>query len=155
MTGSKADKTVCKSINKKLIFFTEKSLPDNEMLYIENHLQECVDCKLLVEKLKATLFIIDKEKTVKANPFLHTKIFQQIENRKVEADSAFSIFINKIWQPVFYAAFVAVGIFMGTLISDVVVDTQYQKTAKIQEEEIFLNDFYQEPVESFLLTDNE
>jgi hypothetical protein len=151
----KGNKKVCKSISKKLIFFVEKSLPDNEMSDIARHLQKCADCRLLTDKIKSTLQIIDNEKEIKANSFLHTKIFQQIENRKVVHENSLIYIINKVRQPVFYAAFIVLGIFAGTTISNIVIDTQYKKIAKIQEEEVYLNDFYQEPVESFLLTDNE
>ena len=154
MKSVKTDKKTCKKVSNKLIFFIEKSLTDTEMREVEQHLQECADCRLSAKKLKEALSIIEKEKTVKANAFLATKIFEQIDRKQEETSSLFSIF-DKVWQPVFYAAFVAIGIFTGTTLSNAVIDTQYQKTAKIQEEEIFLNDFYQEPVESFLLTDNE
>lgn len=145
----------CKQINNKLIFFIEKSLPDNEIQEIETHIENCDSCKQLFAILKSSLKVIDEEKKVNTNQFLYTRVMQQIENRKKQSSFAPQLLLKKVLQPAFYGAILVVGIGFGVTLGNMVTNQSNNTLANNDMEEIFFNDFDQEPIETFLLNDNE
>lgn len=145
----------CKQINKKLIFYIEKSLSDFEMQEIKSHIKKCDSCKQLSAILESSLNVIDEEKKVTTNPFLHTRVMQQIENRKEKTSFAHQFSIKRVLQPAFYSIILIVGIGFGVTLGNLATSQSSNTLANSDFEEIYFNDFDQEPIEAFLLNDNE
>ena len=144
----------CKKIQRDLIFFFYKELPEVQYQIIEAHLQECKKCNLVFIKLQRTLSIIEIEKQTEVNPFIYTRIQQkiaQIENKQTETE--LSPIFKRIFQPILVAAVIVVGLLLGIFIGN-----HYQTnnnsiylTNQSQTEEYYLNDFQQEPYLSYLI----
>jgi hypothetical protein len=141
----------CKNINSKLIFFVEKSLPRDEMQQVEEHLHSCKECKQSCDILKASFQLIDAEKDIVVNPFLHTRIIQKLEDKK-----SYSIFsLKRVLQPVLVSALLVVGISFGVGLGHVTTKTNNDTLVSNSSNELFFNDLAQEPIENFLLNYNE
>ncbi|NLN31077.1 MAG: hypothetical protein GX158_07595 [Bacteroidales bacterium] len=82
---------------------------------IESHLRECRDCRefyriqMLAEKL------ISEEKQLKVNPFLSTRVMQEIENQEVLTQK----WIPGILKPALVVLSVAGAIFLGVLMGSI------------------------------------
>ena len=145
----------CEQINNKLIFFIEKSLPDAEMQEINSHIDNCNDCKKLTIQLESSLNVIEEEKKVVVNPFIHTGILQKIKNRREQPSFANIFMLKRAMQPVFYSMILVVGIGLGITFGNMAIDNANKNLANNDFDEIFFNDLDQEPIEAFLLNYNE
>ena len=141
----------CKQINDKLIFYVEKSLNDDEIAMVKSHIDSCDSCKQISKTLEASLKIIEDEKNIKTNPFLHTRVMQEIENRK-QSNYGVSFSLRKSIQPVLYSAALIIGISFGIGLGNLTTNNN-NTLANNSQDEIFFNDFNQEPIESFLLNE--
>ena len=133
------------NIIKKLIFYIEGSLPENEMKHIAEHLDVCTECRLFFEELKLNMEVLDADKHIEPNPFFYTKLKTKLEGEKNMLVKAFS----KYLQPAFFILILALGInfgiWMGSQYST--LDTSYSQEASL----IPLDDISDEPIEQFLI----
>ncbi len=100
----------CKDIENKLIFYIEKTLSDNEMSAIAEHLEHCKNCKAKFDFLSENLSIIETEKQQKANPFIGNIITSKIRHQTGKTAQ-----IIRILQPVAVAAMLVFAILLGQL----------------------------------------
>ena len=144
----------CKKIQSDLIFFFYKELPEAKYQIIEAHLQECEKCNLIFLKLKSSLSVIETEKEIEVNPFIYTRIQQQIAqiSNKQNAREFVPVF-KRIFQPALITLVIIFGLLLGIFIGN-----HYQTnnnsiylTNQSQTEEYYLNDFQQEPYLSYLI----
>ncbi len=137
----------CKTIHNKLIFFVEKSLSNEEMVNIQNHLNKCNNCFFFSEELKTTLEIIKTEKAATINPFFYTQIKARLENETIQHNH----FYRRLLQPVLLSILLLLGIYSGIRIGQ--QPNILKHTANITEQEVipFLNELDNEPLENFLI----
>lgn len=102
----------CKNVNKKLIFYIENDLPDNEAVEIQKHLSECKQCRAKYHFLKQTLAEIEYQKNIKANPFIATRILSRT------ADTTQKYRLKKALSSVLIALFLLFAIFLGKKSAD-------------------------------------
>lgn len=145
----------CETLHNQLIFYMEGETAPDETKKIANHLQQCEKCANLYSEFQATFGIIETEKEIKVNPFLKTRINQQIANRKIKQKPLKAW--NKLLQPalVTFLLLIAIssGVLLGNIYGSSANDTQFSETAS--NTTFYLNDFEQEPIETALLTDNQ
>ena len=144
----------CKEVNKNLIFFIEGELQPEKETELQEHLKDCLDCNALFMNLKETMAIITTEKETRPNPFLYTRIQEEISNLE-EPRKVFVLkpnFIN-ILQPVTLSFLLLTGVIFGISLGN---SFQYQTPGQsmvYQSDEFYLNDLQQETIETFLLTE--
>jgi hypothetical protein len=140
----------CKSSHKKLIFFLEGELPENEMKTIQEHLDDCPDCKAFANELQKTLGIIDVEKNPEVNPFFYTRLKAKLENRDISEKPFWKPFLVKVLQPAFFVVLLLIGIYGGFKIGQPLEKSTSQMYS-VQEVVPYLNEMSAEPIEAFLM----
>jgi len=141
----------CKKIHKKLIFYIDGDLSSKENKKIEEHLSSCKNCSRLYSEMKSSMEIIQDEKSIETNPYLYTRIKQQLNNINENATKPiFAIQRLKMLQPIMVSFLIAVGIFIGVSIGNN-FPLQENNIADTQTELNYINDLQQEHVEYFLL----
>jgi len=140
----------CKSSHKKLIFFLEGELPENEMKTMQEHLDVCPDCKAFASELQKTLGIIEVEKNPEVTPFFYTRLKAKLENRSSTIKPLWQPLLVKVLQPAFFVILLLIGIYGGFKIGQ-----PFEKSASqiysAQEVVPYLNEMSDEPIEVFLM----
>lgn len=140
----------CKSLHKKLIFFVEGELPENEMKRIQEHLDVCPDCKAFATELKRTLGIIELEKNPEVNPFFYTRLKAKLETRDLTEKALWQPLIVKVLQPAFFIVLLLIGIYGGFKIGQP-FEKPNSQIYSAQEAVPYLNEMNAEPIEAFLM----
>jgi len=142
----------CQEVNNKLFSFVEKTLSVTDMQQVEEHMHKCKKCEDTYIVLKTALNVIDTEKEISTDPFMHTRIIQKIENRK-QNNIAYSL--KRVLQPLILGIVLVAGVSFGMGLGHIATKTNSDMLA-ISSSDIFLfNDFNQEPIENFLLNNEE
>jgi predicted anti-sigma-YlaC factor YlaD len=99
----------CKSIEKKLIFYLEGDLPDEENKIISSHIKGCNQCAAKLQYIQESIQTIELEKSTVPKPFLFTRIQARMQSKE-----------NKIRRlilaPLAIASILTIGLFVGTLV---------------------------------------
>ncbi len=140
----------CKSVNKKLIFYINNETSKSDYEKIQTHLKSCKKCSALHYELKTTLKLIEERKAPEPNPFLYTRIKQELERRKNEKKT-YEFSLGRILQPVFLSFLLILGIAGGIKLGNMYDIKQNNQSVISQTTEFYLNDFKQEKIEAFLL----
>lgn len=142
----------CKKIHKKLIFFIEGDLPENEAQEVKVHLNGCAHCSAFAEDLKKTLGIIQTEKSPEVNPFFYTRLKARMENQAEKAvkPAGFPVW-EKVLQPAFFSLLLLAGIYTGIKIGQPTTTGTTQNVIVETELVPFLNEMETEPIETFLM----
>ena len=138
----------CKAIHKKLIFFLENDLPENEREDIRLHLAECHECAAFAEDMRKTLNVIDRERKPEVNPFFYTRVKARLENQAVK--DAVTPLWARILQPAVFTLLLLAGIYTGIKIGQ---PANSVKESYYAEQEMFpyLYEMAAEPIETFLM----
>jgi predicted anti-sigma-YlaC factor YlaD len=144
----------CKEVNINLIFYIDGELKPEKETELQEHLKDCHDCNVLLLNLKETLAIITKEKATKPNPFLFTRIQEEISNLE-EPRKVFVLKPNfiKILQPVTLSFLLVMGVIFGISMGNSIQYQTSEQSMVYQSDEFYLNDFQQETIESILLNE--
>ena len=142
----------CKTLHKKLIFFLEGDLPENEANEMKAHLAKCESCAAFAEDMKKTLGIIQVEKSPEVNPFFYTRLKARMENEKVQEKQRVGFPIwEKVLQPAFFSLLLLAGIYTGIKIGQPADTGTGQNIFAGTELVPFLNEMEAEPIETFLM----
>jgi len=138
----------CKAIHKKLIFFLENDLPENEMEDIRLHLAECQECAAFAEYMRKTLNVVDQERGPDVNPFFYTRVKARLENEAVK-DAVVPLWA-RILQPAVFTLLLLAGVYAGIKIGQ---PANNIKESYYAEQEMFpyLYEMAAEPIETFLM----
>ena len=141
----------CKVLHKRLIFFLEKELPENEMEQISAHITECESCALFLKDMRKTLSIIEKEKRQETNPFLYSRVKVRLENyRERSGAQGWITQLKPALQPIAFSALLVLGVYSGFEFGKPIEDTG--GTIAAQNEIIpYLNEMEVERIETFLM----
>lgn len=144
----------CKNFHKKMIFYIDGELTAPENSVIDQHLKTCNDCSLLFSELKSCYKLIENKETLKPNPFLYTRIKQNIEN----IEQALSLkelkpVYMRIIQPVLIACLLVTGISFGILLGNSYDNTPQKNKSIASTNEFYMNDFQSEELEINLLNE--
>jgi predicted anti-sigma-YlaC factor YlaD len=149
----------CRKVEKNLIHYLEKDLPNEKYLSIRDHLDSCDHCTKLLHEVQLTLQVITHEQVKETNPFFYTRLKQRIES---ETGNSFIPAKEKAWKrilyPALYSVFIAFAILMGIYIGI----GQTGKVPEINREEYIqaysqsshIYEMDEEFIENNLLSDN-
>ncbi len=142
----------CKAIHKKLIFFIEGELPQEEMKQIENHLVGCKECAAFADDMKKTLGTIENERITETNPFFYTRVKARLEAQSRQAQKPIWETVKaKVLQPAFFTILLIAGIYAGFKIG--MPGNFNTVSANYSSENIFpyLDEMESESIEQFLM----
>ena len=135
-----------KEVQKKLIFYLEESLPDEEQIAIRLHLKACETCRFYFEELQTDFKLLEEEKRRESSPYFYTRLKSRMEQPKQP------VFLGKrLLQPALFVLLLLVSIGFGAEIGAELTNS----TQKTPQEKIVLLPFdgvKEEPIEQFLLT---
>ncbi|MBU1013139.1 MAG: hypothetical protein KKG99_09030 [Bacteroidetes bacterium] len=147
----KQNKMKCKKVHKLINPFLNGSMDVEKSGLFHSHLSECRSCEKLVREMSSTLSILDKQKRVIPDPFMHTRILQEIENRQ-STNVLFNI--RRILQPIMVAAILIIGIYIGIGLGNSYV-SEGEEIASADNrtlvDEFLFNEMDYEPFEIFLI----
>ena len=147
----KQNKMKCKEVHKLIGPFLNGSMDVKKSGLFRSHLSECRSCEKLVGELSATLSILDEQKRILPDPFMHTRIWQEIENRQ-KTNVLFSI--RRIVQPIMVAAILIIGIYIGIGLGNSYV-SEAEEIASVDNrtlvDEFLFNEMDYETIEIFLI----
>jgi len=148
----------CKEVHKNLIFYIENELKTETQSKIQEHINACVSCKKLCEKVKNTLGIINSEEKFKSYPFFFTRIQQKIDElNSLEIKTGFLSSFTKALKPVALAILLAFGIFFGINLGNKYKTNNYTESneylIQAYANEYYVNELNEEIIETFLLND--
>ncbi|SHF52926.1 Putative zinc-finger [Mariniphaga anaerophila] len=145
----------CKTLHKKLIFFLEGDLPDKEQKEVREHLEHCADCAAFAQEMKKTLGILELEKSPEVTPFFYTRVKARLENQEEKAEERVGSPVwERVLQPVLFSLLLLAGIYGGFKIGEPAVPEYSPATYAKNELIPFLNDMQTEPLETFLMEQN-
>jgi predicted anti-sigma-YlaC factor YlaD len=143
----------CKEIHQGINSYLDKKLEADSLDLFNSHLKACSSCKRLVDEVSATWSGIDQVEKLQSDPFLYTRIMQEVENRTL---TGVSRAIQRILQPMVAAAILVIGIYIGVgLGNNYSMDSEVFASAESQTlmDDYLFNDIEYESVEIFLLNE--
>ena len=143
----KNKKMECSKVHNDLIFFIEGTLREKRKAEIREHLDSCRDCSDFADMLRASLEVIEEEKLISEDSGFNEKVMARVNLGTGKKKSAAFTVIRYIAA----AAVIIFGVFTGMNIARLASGYHDEGTTGISEEEYYLNDMYQEPIESFFL----
>jgi anti-sigma factor RsiW len=135
-----------KSIHKDLIFYLDNELSVEKRTAVEKHLEECADCRGFLAFLKEGIQIIDKEKNPEVSPFFYTRLSARLEEKPENQAQPQWV---RLAQPAFFSLVLLAGIYGGLKLGSNASSPKGNQPATNSVQ--MLNDFADEPIESFLL----
>lgn len=141
----------CNSVKQKLIYYLEGDLSLIESNIVKKHVDNCSECRFYLSELKKSLAIIETEKIKEIN----TDFYSKLSNRLDEIENDTPVYSIKyiFMQVIAYAAVIAIGIFIGLFTENKINNISENDYSEYTEEIIVWNDFAQEPIETFLLSE--
>jgi hypothetical protein len=118
---------------------------NNGVKPIENKMKQKKSHIDVNKELEATYALLGKEERLESNPFLFTRIEQQIENR--ESSGSQSSFY-RVLQPIFMSVLLLVAVWGGIKIGN-----SYTLEAQMSDTEYFMSDMEHESFEIALLNE--
>ncbi len=108
----------CKNISKKLIFYAENNLPEQDKKLVEKHISSCNKCKQELLIIQQAFGIINDEKNLQVNPYIYTRIMAKTEQKNT------SKIIKYVFRPVAVSMIILMGIWFGHKASDIYFKNQ-------------------------------
>jgi anti-sigma factor RsiW len=137
----------CKKPDIDLFSFAEGLLPKEESAAIERHLEGCESCRRVLEEVKGVLAVIGGQKRVEENPFFFTRVESRMLRPVTQPLFTFGRLVPTMVAVLFFAGGVFAGINFGKLYSS----GSNSSKALVYETKQFLDDFTQEPIESYII----
>jgi len=142
----KSNKMNHKSIHEDLIFYLDNELSVERKTAVEKHLEECADCRSILAFLQEEMQIIGKEKNPEVSPFFYTRLSTRLNEK---SDSLAQSQWMRLAQPAFFLLLLVIGIYGGLKLGSNASSPRVNQPAANSVQ--MLNDFADEPIESFLL----
>lgn len=98
----------CKDVEKKLIFFLEVELQEQEQQQVSEHIGHCEGCAAKLQYLKESFQIVEAEKAIEVKPFLYTRILARMEPRQ-------QTIRRWVLAPLAVASVLVVGLLIGSV----------------------------------------
>lgn len=137
----------CSEVHKNLIFYLEGSLDEGLSLSVEEHLGLCSDCDAFADMMRKSLGTIEEEKNITEDKGFADSVLTALNSGK----NTVNIPVLNILRYTAAAAVIVFGIFTGINIAKVAFESGEYVTGELSDEAYYLNDVYQEPIESFFL----
>lgn len=141
----------CSRVHKLLIFYLEGTLDDETGKSVEKHLRLCSNCAALADKLRLSLGVIDQEKEVLEDNGFTDMVLIRMRSEKRTVSAPFL----SILKYAAAAAVIILGVFTGINLGKVITGSDEYRSVELSDEEYYLYDMYQEPIESFFLVNHD
>lgn len=141
----------CRKVHNDLIFFLEGSLDEKNNANIKQHLETCKECSDFADMLRESLDVIEYEKKVSEDNDFAERIIAELSG-KGRKHKTYSL---SIFRYAAAAAIIIFGVFTGINIARLASGYDHNGLTEMSEETYYLNDMYQEPIESFFLINYE
>ncbi|MGM0529506.1 MAG: anti-sigma factor family protein [Bacteroidota bacterium] len=143
----------CSEVHRNLIFYLEGSLDEGVSKSVEEHLGLCGDCAAFADMMRKSLDVIEREKkiTETEDKDFTDRVLKTFNSGK----DTVNIPVYNILRYAAAAAVIVFGIFTGINIAKVASVPGEYGTGELSDEAYYLNDMYQEPIESFFLLKHE
>ena len=141
----------CETIQNDFIPYLEKDLAKEAGRKIEEHLANCSECAGFMAELQLSFQMIENDKFVEVPDLFFEGIENKITDRQ-RLDKKPRIG-HYLLQSLSYAAVIAIGLFAGNMIVDVVTQRNIPAAQTISSIDLYWNDLEQEPIESFLINE--
>lgn len=139
----------CNAIEKKLIFYLEGNLGEEESRQISQHLLGCNSCKEKLHYLEKSFGMLDSWKNAEAKPYLYTRIQARVSAVNQEPQTTT---VRWILPTPALAAVLVVGLILGTLLGKFTVTREVGIKSEVQVAYLF-NDTGIENLETKLLNE--
>ncbi len=127
----------CSSCQKQLESFIAGNLSGDMQKSLKTHLDECEECHKVYTSMVITDKVINREKELKANPFISTRIIEHI-NQQEEVSVSRSFGWSRVLQPMLLTASVALALYIGISAGNLYQNTTAQNS--IPEELMLMDD---------------
>lgn len=142
----------CKEVNKKLVSYINNELSNTENENVKSHLESCAICNEIVVELQNTMNLFDDRITLQPNPFLYTRILQELNIlHTVQDNNGFLPVFKRVLLPVIFSLLLIFSVFLGITLGNIYETNQQEKETSLLTIEYFFNDLEQETVEVSLL----
>lgn len=142
----------CKEVNKKLVSYINNELSNTENENVKSHLESCAICNEIVVELQNTMNLFDDRITLQPNPFLYTRILQELNIlHTVQDNNGFLPVFKRVLLPVMFSLLLIFSVFLGITLGNIYETNQQEKETSSLTIEYFFNDLEQETVEVSLL----
>ena len=132
-----------KEIRKKLLRYIDAELPQEESVEIQFHLQHCKQCRKDIELLSGAWNLLQPIKRVQPPPFLWNRISSRLDEKGQKnylIDRA-AFFIKQIAQPALAVAIMAMALFIGIQIGDLLIAEKLPREQTVVTTPHFENEF--------------
>jgi len=136
----------CSNEHSDLIFYLEGSLSGERKKSVEEHLRACEECSAFAAILKSTLDIIEEEKKTTTDEDFADRVMAGMHQAQAKTIGLFAYI-----RYAAAAAAIVLGVFTGLNIARVTTSHPDTVPGEPGDEVYYLNDMYQEPIESFFL----
>lgn len=136
----------CRNIQKDLIFYLERELPEEKMAFIAKHLDGCSVCSGFLAELRKDLNIIETERKPEVSPYFFTHLSVRLDERPSFREQTPWA---RMLQTAFFTLVLIAAIYGGLRVgyNASTPATQPQQTSLMPG----MDDFGGEPIETFLL----
>ncbi|NPA35557.1 MAG: zf-HC2 domain-containing protein [Chlorobi bacterium] len=143
----------CKQTHKKIIPYINGELNPDTIHEIKAHLNSCKSCNTLYNEVIKTMSIPDKRKEITPNPFLYTRIKEQLTTYNNGAEKkAISVSYKKLLQPIIVSVMLVFAIFSGIGLGNAYFSAKPKNKIIIEKTTAYyLNDLKQERLEMTIL----
>ena len=141
----------CSKVHNDLIFYLEGSLDEKSNADIKHHLGTCKRCSDFADMLRESLDVIEYEKKVGEDNDFADRIIDELSGKRKKSKT----YPLSILRYAAAAAIIIFGVFTGINIARLASGYDQNGLTEMSEETYYLNDMYQEPIESFFLINYE
>lgn len=106
----------CNQTQNHFLFFMEGSLSSQKTREVQQHLEKCDACAILLNDIEKTYRAFDKTPVPELNPYLSSRIDERLKNEQLEIAVArlpFRTLFPKVAATAIIIIGVALGVFVG------------------------------------------
>ncbi len=137
----------CRYYQDKFDKYVEGRLTDNFRKEIDDHIENCAECREQLAITELSELVFSEEKKIKSNPFLSSKIMEQLEGKQ-RVSSESEILSLRVLRPVLVAASIIVAVILGISVGN--MSSSFYLSKQVPDELIFINDAEIESLSLFI-----
>lgn len=105
----------CNQAQNHFLFFMEGSLSSQKTREVQEHLEKCDACAILLNDVEKTYRAFDNVHVPEVNPYLSTRIDARLKKNHLEIEVA-SLPLRRIFPKVAATAIIIIGIALGVFV---------------------------------------
>ena len=137
----------CTDYQDKFDRYVEGRLTDNLRQEIDDHIENCFECRELLALTELSELVFREEKKIESNPFLSSKIMAQLEDKQ-RARSESEILSIRVLRPILVAASIILAVILGISVGN--MSSSVYLSHQLPDELIYINDAEIESLSLFI-----